>query len=149
MSELAGMPHGTGDPPAPPTTVGDYWLDIATGAIWLATGTEWVEITDSTNETIKREHTMSEQTGPWQIGENYLIRTVTMTLTGQLSYVGEHELGLTDAAWIADTGRYANAVASGSFSEVEPYPDGKVVIVGRGAVIDAVTIDFDLPRTQL
>jgi hypothetical protein len=96
---------------------------------------------------------MSEQptheTGLWEIGQTYLIRTVTMTLTGLLVHVSEHELGLTYAAWIADTGRYADAVATGSFAEVEPYPDGRTVIVGRGAVIDAVIVDFDLPREQI
>lgn len=81
------------------------------------------------------------------VGKNIFIRTVTMALTGRLAAVFDQELVLEDAAWIADTGRYANAVASGDFSEIEPYPDGKPVPVGRGAIIDAVEIDT-LPRTQ-
>ena len=84
----------------------------------------------------------------WQVGKNYLIRTVTMIDTGRLVHVTEHELVLEDAAWIADTGRYADAVSGkADFLEVEPYPEGRRVIVGRGAVIDAVEID-SLPRTQ-
>ena len=85
--------------------------------------------------------------GPWLIGEKYLIRTVTMILTGQLVNVGEHELSLCSAAWIADTGRYADNIVSCGFNEVEPYPDGRIVIVGRGSIIDAVAID-KLPRKQ-
>ena len=81
------------------------------------------------------------------VGKNIFIRTVTMALTGRLVAVYDQELLLEDAAWIADTGRYANAVASGDFSEIEPYPDGKQVPVGRGAIIDAVEIST-LPRTQ-
>lgn len=84
---------------------------------------------------------------PYEIEQPYIIRTVTMTLTGRVKSVGPQEIVLSDAAWIADTGRYANAVASGDFSEVEPYPDGQLVIVGRASVIDA-TIIPKLPREQ-
>ena len=84
---------------------------------------------------------------PYKIGKNYLIRTVTMTLTGRVVSVGQQDIVLMDAAWIADTGRYANAVASADFNEVEPYPDGQEVIVGRASVIDATTIP-SLPRKQ-
>lgn len=83
---------------------------------------------------------------PWVVGTNYLIRTVTMIDSGRLVWVGEHELVLEDAAWIADTGRFADAVAKGEFSEVEPFPAGRVII-GRGGIIDAVTIPA-LPRTR-
>lgn len=82
----------------------------------------------------------------WQVGKCYLIRTVTHIQTGRLVAVGDKELVLEDAAWIADTGRFSGALASCDFSEVEPFPEGQV-IVGRGAVIDAVQI-HTLPRTQ-
>ena len=82
----------------------------------------------------------------WQIGKNYLIRTVTMIDTGRLVAVTSQELVLEDAAWVADTGRFADAVKKAEFGEVEPFPDG-LVIVGRGALIDAVLIN-KLPRSQ-
>ena len=87
---------------------------------------------------------------PWVIGKAYLIRTVTMIQTGRLVAVTQQELVLEDAAWIADTGRFADALKTGKFNEVEPFPDGPdgQVIIGRGAVIDAVPINFDLPRSQ-
>jgi hypothetical protein len=75
----------------------------------------------------------------WQVGKPYLIRTVTMIQTGRLVKVTEKELVLEEAAWIADTGRFSDALVSMSFSEVEPFPDGQV-IVNRGAMIDAVVI---------
>jgi hypothetical protein len=84
----------------------------------------------------------------WEVGKNYLIRTVTMTLTGKLEVVGEKELVLSSAAWIADLGRFTQAVEQGTFSEVEPYPLSAKVIVGRSAVIDAVIIDYPLPQKQ-
>lgn len=81
----------------------------------------------------------TREEGPWEVGKIYLIRTVTMIDTGRLVAVTPHELILEDAAWIADTGRFADALRSMSFDEVEPFPAGRV-IVGRGAIIDAVQI---------
>jgi hypothetical protein len=89
---------------------------------------------------------ISGQPCSWQLGKIYLIRTVTMIDTGKLVAVGEHELVLEDAAWIADTGRFADAVKKAEFNEVEPFPAGRVII-GRGAVVDAVEITKS-PRSQ-
>lgn len=85
---------------------------------------------------------------PYKIGENYFIRTVSFHYTGKLLSVGPQEIVLTDAAWIADDGRFANAIAAGELKEVEPYPDGREVVIGRGAIVDAVAIDWPLPREQ-
>lgn len=84
--------------------------------------------------------------GPWEIGKNYLIRTVTMIDTGKLVAVGPTELVLESAAWVADTGRFTGALQTCNFSEVELFPDGKLII-GRGSVIDAIQIST-LPRKQ-
>ena len=71
------------------------------------------------------------------LGKIVLIRTVTLYYTGRVVAVTPVEIAITDAAWIADTGRFSDALAvGGQFSEVEPYPDGRVVYVSRGAVID-------------
>ena len=86
-----------------------------------------------------------DPTHHWEIGENYLIRTVTHIQTGRVVAVSEHEVVLEDAAWIADTGRFSGALASCDFSEVEPFPSERRVLVGRGALIDAVQIET-LPR---
>ena len=75
----------------------------------------------------------------WKIGKIYLIRTVTHIDTGRLVAVTPHELVIEDAAWIADTGRYADALKKAELGEVEPYPDA-IVIIGRGALIDATEI---------
>lgn len=83
----------------------------------------------------------------WKVGANYFIRQVTHHLTGKLVAVTPQELVLEDAAWIADDGRFAQAVDKGEFSEVEPFPSGRRVIVGRGALIDAIEIP-SVPRSQ-
>lgn len=74
------------------------------------------------------------------IGEIYLLQTVTLYFTGRLVAVNALELIIEDAAWIADTGRFSDALKTLSFSEVEPFPDGPV-IVGRGALICACQIN--------
>ena len=84
--------------------------------------------------------------GPWEIGKNYLIRTVTMIDTGKLVAVGPQELVLEQAAWVADTGRFAGALQSCDFNEVEPFPEGRLIL-GRGSVIDAIQIPT-LPKKQ-
>lgn len=82
----------------------------------------------------------------YEIGKNYFIRTVTNYFTGKLVAVHPQELVVTDAAWIADTGRLAEFVARGTPKEVEVYPDGQPVIIGRGAIIDATAVSWPLPR---
>jgi hypothetical protein len=89
---------------------------------------------------------LAEIPGPWKIGEAYLIRTVTYFLVGRLTWVGTTELVLLDAAWVADTGRFATALATGRFSEVEPFSGP--VIVGRSAIIDATAWPHVLPLAQ-
>lgn len=87
------------------------------------------------------------QTHSWKIGAYYAIRTVTMAYTGKLISVTDTDLVLDEAAWIADTGRFAQFVENPAknVSEVEPFP--RPVIVFRGGLIDAVEVP-DVPRVQ-
>jgi len=85
---------------------------------------------------------------PYEIGRNYVIRTVTMIYTGRLIEVGDKELVLVDAAWIPEPERHMQFVANGMVRECEPFPDGQRVIIGRGALMDAIAVDWDLPRGQ-
>lgn len=78
----------------------------------------------------------SDDDGHWQVGKCYYIRTVTHHLVGVLVKVTRAELVIEQAAWVADSGRWSEALKTGEVNEVEPFPDGQV-IVGRGALIDA------------
>ena len=80
------------------------------------------------------------------IGQAYLIRTVTMHYTGRVVTITDSDVWLEDAAWIADTGRYADSLLSGELSEVEPYPQG--VAVSRGVIVDFAPWPHKLPRSQ-
>lgn len=72
----------------------------------------------------------------WQIGKNYFIRTVSHHFTGKLEDVTEHELVLSSVSWIADDGRFNECLSKCTADEVEPAPEG-IVMIGRGALIDA------------
>ncbi len=89
----------------------------------------------------------SSKKHPFEIGENYLIRTVTMIQLGKLIEVFDTEIVLDNAVWIADTGRFNEALAKGvenvESSEIEIF-NGKIII-GRGAIVDACTYSHNLP----
>jgi len=79
------------------------------------------------------------------IGEKWFFRTVTYHLVGKVvKKVGQFFV-LDNASWIADSGRFMNAIKEGTLSEVEP--------VGRAMVnIDSITDAFPwrhaLPKDQ-
>ena len=81
---------------------------------------------------------------PLVLGAAVIVRTVTHYYTGRIVLLTEHEIVLDEAAWVADTGRWANALSTGSLVEVEPFPG--IVLVMRGAVIDVSPWAHPLPR---
>jgi hypothetical protein len=83
----------------------------------------------------------------FKVGKNYFIRTVTMAHTGKLVRETDDALILKDAAWVADTGRFADFLKTGNASEVEPFPDGEVIVM-KGSIIDACEFKHPLLRSQ-
>jgi hypothetical protein len=81
-----------------------------------------------------------------EAGQSVIVRTVTYHYTGRITEVTDKWITLDDAAWIADSGRWADALRDGTLSEVEPYP-GQVMI-STGAVVDISPWLHPLPRTQ-
>jgi hypothetical protein len=79
-----------------------------------------------------------------EVGKCYLIRTVTMMYTGRLECITKEDFVLSDAAWIADSGRYSTALRTGELNEVEPYPNR--VSVARASRVDAAEWNHPLPR---
>lgn len=101
------------------------------------------------NDFASRSDSPREKPEPdifWIPGKKYFIRTVTHHHTGVLVFAGKQEIILNQAAWIADDGRFTDALKKGEFSEVEMFPPGCVAI-GRGSLIDAVQIT-DVPVSQ-
>lgn len=83
---------------------------------------------------------------PFDIGGKYFIRTVTYFATGQVVAIHGKFLELADGAFIADTGRFADAMKSGEFIEVEPVD--VPMFVNMDSITDAFAWNYELPRTQ-
>ena len=62
------------------------------------------------------------------VGHNVFIRTVTMYYTGHVEKISGKFMILSGAAWVADTGRFSDALKTGNVSEVEPMGDTMVNI---------------------
>lgn len=79
------------------------------------------------------------QEHPFEIGKAYLIRTVTMIQTGRIKEIKGKFLVLSEASWIADTGRFSEALQDqDKFNEVEPFKND--AIVNMDTIIDATEI---------
>ena len=82
----------------------------------------------------------------FEIGRQYLIQTVTNYFTGIVIRITESDLVLENAAWIPIVGRFATAIKTGVFEEVEPFTES--VIINRGAIINSTNWPHALPREQ-
>lgn len=98
---------------------------------------EYVRADSVTKETFKP--VLEGDFCPFVIGAIYLIRLATVYNSGRVVAASNRWVVLEDAAWIADTGRFSDALKSAEFNEVEPFPDGRV-IVSVGAIVDASRI---------
>jgi len=78
-------------------------------------------------------------------GKNVLIQTVTFFYTGEVIEETSKYIKLTKAAWIADTGRFSQALEKSVFDEVEPFL--KPIYVMKAAIIATTEIET-LPREQ-
>ena len=88
----------------------------------------------------------NQESTPYEVGKNYFVCTVTRYFTGHLIAIYKNELVFDQAAWIADTGRYSDALKSGLFSEIEPIEQKQ--IIHRSAIVDACEWNHKLPRDQ-
>jgi len=91
--------------------------------------------------------TLSQKTElPFEIGKAYFIRTVTYFATGRVKEIVGNFLVLEDAAWIADTGRFSTAIATGVLEEVEPVE--VPMYINTNSITDAFDWKSDLPREK-
>ena len=72
-------------------------------------------------------------------GMKVVIRTVTYHYAGKVKRVDEGRVELSQASWIADSGRWSKFLQTGDADEVEMYPDK--VSVSLGSIVDWSTVD--------
>jgi hypothetical protein len=78
-----------------------------------------------------------------EIGRKYFIRTLSYHYVGLLIGLTDTRLVLEQASWVADSGRFGEALKSGGLDEVECYPTQ--VFINRGVVVDESEWVHDLP----
>jgi len=83
---------------------------------------------------------------PYEVGQAYLIFTVSHYWTGVIIGGNDRDLLLADPAWVPDTGRLSDAVKDEpSFNELEPVPGP--IPVSRAAIVSAIPIKY-APQTR-
>jgi len=91
-----------------------------------------------TKKSVKSKHKKSKNNKLFVIGEQYFIRTVNYHALGVLEKEIDGFIFLKDASWVADSGRFSNALKEGiekqSNSELEPFPNG--VYINIKSIVD-------------
>ncbi len=82
----------------------------------------------------------------FEIGKSYFIRTVTMHLIGKLKNIKDKEIILEHAVWVADSGRFHNALKDGTLNEVEPFVSD--VLLNKECIVDACEWLHKIPTEQ-
>ena len=84
-----------------------------------------------------------ERRSQMKAGDKVYIRTVTYHHVGRVVRLTRSWVYLDDASWVADSGRFGDALETGSLSEVERTPG--IVRVARGAIVDVYEWRHSLP----
>jgi hypothetical protein len=80
---------------------------------------------------------------PFVVGKSYFIRTVTYHSLGKVESIKGSFLVLSDACWVADSGKFSKAIKEGDLNEVEFVGD---MIVSITSVCDAFPWVHKLPK---
>jgi len=81
----------------------------------------------------------------FEVGKNYFVRTVTFYVVGKVTKITNNMVHFEQASWIADTGRFADAIKTGDFNEIEPVG---IWFVSLGAIVDGGPFNHTLPTKQ-
>lgn len=108
-----------------------------------------IEISEETYEKIKDQLLGEEQYDLNElddlIGKNFFFRSVTYHMTGKVTSRIGKILKLEQAAWIADSGRFMQAIQNGELSEVEPVG---IMYLNMDTIVDFFPWKHDLPKEQ-
>lgn len=108
-----------------------------------------IEISEETYEKIKEQLTEEEQQDVSclddMIGGSYFFRTVTYHIVGKVVRRFGMILQLESASWVADSGRFMNAIKNGELDEVEPTGS---CFLNLNTVTDFYSWKHKLPKEQ-
>jgi len=111
--------------------------------------TKTIEVSDETYSKIKDQLTADElidiSTLDDLVGQKLFIRTVTYHMTGRVVKRMGAFIQLEEASWIADSGRFSDAIKKGELDEVEPVG---TAWVNLSSVVDFFPWKHELPTEQ-
>ena len=79
------------------------------------------------------------------VGKKLYFRAVTYHTVGEVKSIVGRFAFLKNASWVADSGRFMNAIKDGTLSEVEPVGDA---FVNLDTVVDMFPWKHALPKDQ-
>lgn len=107
-----------------------------------------IKISEETYEKIKdqiNETDMEINSLENLVGKKWFFRLIPFHVVGRVVKVIGNIVELEGASWVADSGRFMNAIKEGKLNEVEP--TGKAFI-NIDSVCDFYPWNFDLPEEQ-
>ena len=108
-----------------------------------------ITVSDETFESIKDQLCAGEEvdinTLQDFVGQKLFIRTVTFHLVGKVEKVVGKFAQLSTASWVADSGRFMQAIKDGALKEVEPVG---IAWVNLDSVTDMFPWPHHLPTKQ-
>jgi len=109
-----------------------------------------ITISDETYDSIKDQLNLDEKIDisdfEDMVGKKFYFRTVTYHQVGKVEKVISGKfLQLSNASWVADSGRFMQAIKNGTLEEVEPVGD---MFVNMESVCDLFPWKHDLPKDQ-
>lgn len=79
------------------------------------------------------------------VGGKYFFRSVTYHIVGRVEKIVGNFFYLKEASWVADSGRFMNAIKDGTLEEVEPVGDA---YLNRESIVDFFPWKHKLPKDQ-
>jgi hypothetical protein len=142
--------------------VADYWLNVAANASPDIAGAGVAALLgDETAKNSVFDYAMEfwgAEMCPFEVGEIYLIQTVTLYYVGRVKrIVGAFVELEDDCSWIHWTGRLSSLCKSLKFTEGFASGDnkprteyiGRTVGLNMGSIVDYIAAPFDLPKRSI
>jgi hypothetical protein len=108
-----------------------------------------IEVSDETWEKIKDKvlEDGGKEINTYEdlVGQKFYFRTVTYHQVGEVKKIVGRFAFLKNASWVADSGRFMNAIKDGTLEEVEPVGDA---FVNLDTVVDFFKWTHKLPTSQ-
>lgn len=109
----------------------------------ITVGGKQVEVDNAVYEQLLVE--TRKEVGSFQdlVGQKWFFRGVTNFLVGKVKNVVYPFVFLSEASWVADTGKFSTAIKDGELSEVEVVGDAAINLL---SVVDMFPWNHDLPK---